>query len=58
MTAHDLHEVSELCDRVGILNKGRLVAVGRPDELEDSFRAANLEEVFMSLVTGEGLEDL
>jgi len=58
LTTHDLHEVSELCDRVGILNKGRLVAVGRPDELEDSFRAANLEEVFMSLVTGEGLEDL
>ncbi len=56
LTTHDLHEVSELCYRVGILNEGRLVAVGRPDELEEKFRAANLEEVFTSLVTGEGLQ--
>ncbi|MHA1247383.1 MAG: ABC transporter ATP-binding protein [Candidatus Thorarchaeota archaeon] len=56
LTTHDLHEVSELCDRVGILNKGQLVAVGKPNELEDKFKAANLEEVFTALVTGEGLE--
>ncbi len=56
LTTHDLHEVSELCDRVGILNEGHLVAVGKPDELEEKFKAANLEEVFTGLVTGEGIE--
>ena len=55
LTTHDLTEVKELCDRVGILNEGRLVAVGKPGELEDKFRAANLEEVFTGLVTGEGV---
>ncbi|MEM2143591.1 MAG: ABC transporter ATP-binding protein [Candidatus Thorarchaeota archaeon] len=55
LTTHDLHEVSELCHRVGILNKGQLVAIGRPDELREKFRAANLEEVFTGLVTGEGV---
>ena len=55
LTTHDLNEVSELCDRVAILNDGKLVAVGKPSELEEKFRAANLEEVFTGLVTGEGV---
>jgi len=55
LTTHDLTEVKELCDRVGILNEGRLVAIGKPSELEEKFRAANLEEVFTGLVTGEGV---
>lgn len=55
LTTHDLNEVSELCDRVGILNDGKLVAIGKPSELEEKFMAANLEEVFTGLVTGEGV---
>ena len=55
LTTHDLNEVSELCDRVGILNEGKLAAVGKPGELEEKFKAANLEEVFTGLVTGEGV---
>ncbi len=55
LTTHDLNEVSELCHRVGILNEGRLVATGRPNELEEKYKAANLEEVFTGLVTGEGV---
>jgi ABC-2 type transport system ATP-binding protein len=55
LTTHDLPEVSELCDRVGILVKGRLVAVGTPDELEEQFQKAGLEEVFIGLATGEGV---
>jgi ABC-2 type transport system ATP-binding protein len=55
LTTHDLNEVSELCDRVGILNDGKLIAVGKPSQLEEEFKAANLEEVFTGLVTGEGV---
>ncbi len=55
LTTHDLNEVSELCDRVGILNEGRLVEIGKPQELEEKFKAANLEDVFTGLVTGEGV---
>lgn len=53
LTTHDLPEVEQLCDRVGILVDGKLVAIGDPDELEDQFKAANLEDVFVGLVTGE-----
>jgi ABC-2 type transport system ATP-binding protein len=55
LTTHDLNEVSELCDCVGILNDGRLIATGKPSQLEEEFKAANLEEVFTGLVTGEGV---
>jgi len=55
LTTHDLNEVAELCDRVGILNEGSLIAVGKSSELEEQFKAADLEEVFMGLVTGEGV---
>ena len=32
-TTHDLHEAEGLCDRLGILNQGKLAAVGTLDEL-------------------------
>ena len=55
LTTHDLSEVEELCDRVGILVKGKLAAVGRPDELEEEFKQADIEDVFIGLTTGEGV---
>jgi hypothetical protein len=31
------------------------VAVGKPSDIEEQFKAANLEEVFVGLFTGEGV---
>ncbi len=33
LTTHHLHEVKEICDRVGVLQAGRLTALGTPAEL-------------------------
>lgn len=55
LTTHDLSEVEELCDRVGIMVKGKLAAVGTPDELEQKFEQAHIEDVFIGLTTGEGV---
>jgi ABC-2 type transport system ATP-binding protein len=55
LTTHDLSEVEELCDRVGIMVKGKLAAVGSPDELEEKFKQAHIEDVFIGLATGEGV---
>jgi len=33
LSTHDLEEAASLCDRIGILHGGRLVACGTPDEL-------------------------
>lgn len=36
LSTHDLDEAADLCDRVAVLRKGRLVAVGSPRELRDA----------------------
>ena len=49
LTTHYIEEAEALCDRVAILNKGKLVAVDSPARLRDNFQEANLEEVFLKL---------
>ncbi len=34
INTHDMNEADALCDRIGILNKGRLVTIGAPAELK------------------------
>lgn len=34
LTTHYMFEADELCDRIAIINKGRLVALGTPEELK------------------------
>lgn len=49
--SHHLHEVEALCQQVGILHQGRLLADGRLDDLKARHGAATLEDVFLK-VTG------
>ena len=53
LTTHDLTDLEELCDRVGIIHDGRLIAIGTPDELEEKFKKSGLESLFIGLTTGE-----
>lgn len=39
LTTQNLHEADELCDRIGILERGRLIACGRPEELKKRMQA-------------------
>ena len=55
MTTHSMEE-AERCDRVAILDQGRLLALGRPADLVRKHQAKNLEEVFLG-ITGHGLRD-
>lgn len=50
LSSHNMLEVEHLCDRVALLNKGKLVIEGRPQELKQKFGSANLEEVFAKVV--------
>jgi len=61
LTTHDLDEADRLCDRIGILDSGRLVTEGTPEQLKDRMAAekglpATLESVFMTY-TGRSLDD-
>ena len=51
-STHILEVAERLCDRVGIINKGKIIAVGTIEELRKS-EDASLESIFLSL-TGEG----
>ncbi len=37
LTTHNMHEANELCDRVAVINHGRLIALDRPDALRVKF---------------------
>jgi ABC-2 type transport system ATP-binding protein len=56
LTTHYMEEAEELCDRVGIIDHGKLIALGAPKHLKDKFKVKNLEEVFIQL-TGRGIRE-
>ena len=53
LSTHIMRVAEKLCDRIGILYRGRLHALGTLDELTDRFGGDDLEEVFFSAV-GQG----
>ncbi len=55
LCTHDLAEADLLADRVGILERGRLVALAGADELRARYGGVSLEEAFFA-ATGHGLE--
>src|SRR4051812_28473552 len=56
LCTHDLAEAEALADRVGILDRGRLLSLAPTDELKDEYGAATLEEAFFS-ATGRAFEE-
>lgn len=50
-SSHMLEIVEKICDRVAIIDKGRLIAVKTVDEIKESRQDGSLEEFFLS-VTG------
>ncbi len=56
LCTHDLAEAEALAERVGILDRGRLLALVSADELKERYGATTLEEAFFA-ATGRGFED-
>ena len=68
MTTHYMDEAEELCDRIAIIDAGKIMRIDTPDNLIDSLlstgfeknkkvKPANLEDVFINL-TGKELREL
>jgi len=59
LCTHDMDEAAQLCDRVLMMDAGRVLADGTPEELCRRYstdgRVATLEDVFM-LLSGKRLE--
>jgi ABC-2 type transport system ATP-binding protein len=58
LTTHFMEEADHLCDRVAIINFGRVAALGRPEDLKESIGKADatLDEVFAHY-TGHELDN-
>ena len=50
MSSHNMFEVELMCNRVAMINNGKIIEIGTPDELKEKFSAKNLEEVFIKAV--------
>jgi ABC-2 type transport system ATP-binding protein len=48
-STHVLEVAEKLCDRVGIIHKGRLIAIGTIDELKHGDNKDSLENIFLEL---------
>jgi ABC-2 type transport system ATP-binding protein len=55
-SSHILDVVERVCDRVIIIDKGRLLVDGRPDELVASHNSGTLEKLFTQLTGGIELQ--
>jgi ABC-2 type transport system ATP-binding protein len=54
LSTHILEIAERMCDRIGIINKGELIAVGTMAELRklDKTGQASLEDIFLNLTGG------
>ena len=54
LSTHILEIAERMCDRIGIINRGQLIAVGTMNELRtlDTTGRASLEDIFLSLTGG------
>lgn len=53
-STHVLEVAEKLCDRIGIINKGKLIFVGTYEEMKEKFKeSASLEQLFLELTEDE-----
>ena len=57
MTTHQIEEANQLCDRVAIINHGRIAAIDTPERLKAAFRRVQSVEVALE-ADGQALGDL
>jgi ABC-2 type transport system ATP-binding protein len=50
LSSHNMLEVEYLCERVALIDHGKIVAEGTPEELKSKNKVENLEEAFAKVV--------
>lgn len=57
LTTHYLEEAEVLCDRIGIMSRGRLMATGTAPELMELAGADNFEDAFVNIAGGGNYDE-
>jgi ABC-2 type transport system ATP-binding protein len=55
LTTHDMEEADRLCDRIAVLDRGKVIALDTPGNLKTG--SSSLEDVFMQLTQDEDPEE-
>lgn len=50
LSSHNMLEVEYLCDRVSLVNRGKIAVEGEPQQLKEKYESQNLEEVFAKVI--------
>jgi len=50
LSTHVMHEAEKLCDRIGIIHRGKMIAVGTPGELKAKACTSDMDDAFVKLV--------
>ena len=57
-STHYMEEAEYLCDRIIMINKGKIIAEGTPEELRKQTETGNLRDTFFALVEGGDCDEL
>ena len=51
-STHYMEEAENICDRVVLINKGKIIATGTPTEIEKQTNTTNIRDAFFKLIDG------
>ena len=49
-STHYMEEAENICDRVVLINHGKIIAIGTPKEIEEKTKTTNIREAFFQLI--------
>ncbi len=58
LSTHLMQEIDALCDKIIILNKGKILAQGTEEEICKLHSCQNIEQAFLKLVKAEGVQNV
>ncbi|HDN96016.1 MAG TPA: ABC transporter ATP-binding protein [Thermoplasmatales archaeon] len=50
ISSHNMLEVEYICDRIALINEGKIIEIDTPSNLKKKYDAKNIEEVFVKVV--------
>lgn len=52
-STHYMEEAENICDRIVMINKGKVIIIGTPEEIRKKTKTTNLRDSFFALIGGE-----
>ena len=56
-STHYMEEAENICDKIVMINKGKVIAIGTPEEIRNKTKTTNLRDSFFVLIGGRNEEN-